>query len=43
MSPERYCNPLFRKSGSGLSSITAILDEGEWGVRVLHTFGTTTC
>jgi hypothetical protein len=41
MSPEEYCNPLFRKSGSGLSNITVFLDEGQWVVREITTFGPT--
>gem|GEM_PF-2796209 len=43
MSPEGYCNPLFRKSGSGLSATTMFLAEGKWVVRLIHTFGTVTC
>jgi len=43
MSPDGYCNPLFRKSGSGLSIITMFLAEGKWVVRQITTFGTLTC
>jgi hypothetical protein len=43
MSPEGYCNPLFRKSGSGLSVVNVSLAEGKWVLRPIRTFGTVTC
>ena len=43
MSPEGYCNPLFRRSGFGLSVMLVLLTEGNWVVREVRTFGATTC
>ena len=43
MSPEGYCNPLFGKSGSGLSVINVYLVEGKWVLRPIVTFGTPAC